>query len=99
MDFAKAAGNARFPLGPSAFVPNLPGSILNTTGPALRDLAGRYPQDRGDQVDARLRPGTEWVVTENTGEPSRNSPLRWPEASLVIPRRPLRLRPFSSRRS
>jgi len=36
-------GNARFPLGPSdlAFALNLCGSILNTTGPALRDLAGR----------------------------------------------------------
>lgn len=35
--------NARFPLGPSevAFALNLCGSILNTTGPALRDLAGR----------------------------------------------------------
>jgi hypothetical protein len=36
-------GNARFPLGPSAlaFALNLCGSILNTTGPALRDLAWR----------------------------------------------------------
>ena len=33
--------NARFPHGPSAhaFTLNLCGSILNTTGPALRDLA------------------------------------------------------------
>ena len=32
-----------FPLGPSdlAFALNSCGSILNTTGPALRDLAGR----------------------------------------------------------
>ncbi len=36
-------GNARFPRGPSdcAFALTLCGSILNTTGPALRDLAGR----------------------------------------------------------
>jgi hypothetical protein len=35
--------NAQFPLGPSglAFALNSCGSILNTTGPALRDLAGR----------------------------------------------------------
>jgi hypothetical protein len=35
--------NARFPLGPSecAFALNTHGSILKTTGPALRDLAGR----------------------------------------------------------
>jgi hypothetical protein len=36
-------GNARFPLGPSilAFALDFCSSILNTTGPALRDLAGR----------------------------------------------------------
>ena len=36
-------GNARFPLGPSAlaFALNRCGSILNTKGPALRDLAGQ----------------------------------------------------------
>ena len=34
-------GNARFPRGPSAFALILWGSILVTTGPALRDLAGR----------------------------------------------------------
>jgi len=36
------AGNARLPLGPSAFAfaLNSCGSTLNTTGPALRDLAG-----------------------------------------------------------
>jgi hypothetical protein len=35
--------NARFPHGPSAlaFALNSCGSILNTTGPALRGLAGR----------------------------------------------------------
>ncbi len=58
-------GNARFPLGPSAlaFALNPCGSILVTTGPTLRDLAGRGQQDRGDQAGARLRPGTEWFVT------------------------------------
>ena len=63
-------GNARFPLGPSglAFALNSCGSILNTTGPALRDLTGREQQDKGEQVGARLRPGTEWFVTERTGE-------------------------------
>ena len=36
-------GNARFPLGPSvlAFALSEGGSRLVTTGPALRDLAGR----------------------------------------------------------
>jgi hypothetical protein len=59
--------NARFPRGPSegAFALDLCGSILNTTGPALRDLAVRWPQDKGEQVGARLRPGTEWVVELN----------------------------------
>jgi uncharacterized protein with HEPN domain len=39
----RSPGNARFPRGPSvlAFALDLSGSILNTTGPALRDLAGR----------------------------------------------------------
>ena len=57
--------NPRFPHGPSvlAFAPDLGGSILNTTGPALRDLARRGQQDRGEEVGARLRPGTEWFVT------------------------------------
>jgi hypothetical protein len=56
--------DARFPLGPSAlaFALNSCGSILNTTGPALRGLAGQKQQDRVDQQGARLRPGTEWVV-------------------------------------
>ncbi len=57
--------NARFPHGPSAlaFALTWSGSILITTGPALRNLAGREQQDRGDQMGARLRPGTEWFVT------------------------------------
>ena len=40
---SRAPGNARFPHGPSgfAFALILCGSILVTTGPALRDLAGR----------------------------------------------------------
>ena len=40
---SRDSSNARFPLGPSAlaFALNKGGSILNTTGPALRDLAGR----------------------------------------------------------
>ena len=60
----RVSSNARFPLGPSAvaFALKLCGSILVSTGPALRDLAGRQKQDRGDQVGARLRPGTEWFV-------------------------------------
>ncbi len=39
----RAACNARFPRGPSAlaFALNTGGSILVTTGPALRDLAVR----------------------------------------------------------
>ena len=44
------------------------GRLEVSTGRALRDLAGREEQDRGDQVDARLRPGTEWFVTGNAGE-------------------------------
>ena len=62
--------NARFPHGPSdlAFTLNLCGSILNTTGPALRDLAGREQEDKGDQAEARLRPGTEWFVTLASGK-------------------------------
>ena len=38
-----SSDNARFPHGPSAlaFALSLLGSILNTMGPALRDLAGR----------------------------------------------------------
>jgi len=62
-------GNARFPLGLSvlAFALNQGGSILNTTGPALRDLAGRYQQSRDDQLGARLRSGAEWVDTTHTG--------------------------------
>ena len=59
--------NARFPLRPSerAFALNTGGSILNTTGPALRDLAGWEPQVRGGRPAARLRPGTEWFVELN----------------------------------
>jgi hypothetical protein len=37
-------------------------------GLALRDLAGREHQDRGDRVGARLRPGTEWFVTKHPVE-------------------------------
>ena len=57
--------NARFPCGPSAlaFALKLDGSILNTTGPVLRDLAGRELQDKCERGAARLRPGTEWFVT------------------------------------
>jgi len=32
-------------------------------GPALRGLAGQQQGGRGDQIGARLRPGTEWFVT------------------------------------
>jgi hypothetical protein len=38
------------------------------SGPALRGLAGGHMQDEDDQTGARLRPGTEWFVTRNTGE-------------------------------
>jgi hypothetical protein len=56
-----------FPLGPSglAFALNSCGSILNTTGPALRGLAGWWREDRGNQTGARLWPGTEWFVELN----------------------------------
>ena len=68
-DCTGVVGNARFPLGPSglAFALNLGGSILNTTGPALRDLAGPLQQVKGDQSGARLRSRTEWVVTVDPG--------------------------------
>ena len=36
------------------------GRLKVSLGRALRDLAGREQQDRGDQVGTRLRPGTEW---------------------------------------
>jgi hypothetical protein len=36
-------------------------------GLALRNLAGQWVQDRGDQVGARLRPGTKWFVTTQIG--------------------------------
>jgi hypothetical protein len=62
--------DARFPVGPSALASalNSGGSILNTTGPAVRDLAGRQLQDRGDQSGAQLRSRIEWAVTR-TGVP------------------------------
>ncbi len=59
-------GNARFPHGPSAlaFALSACGSILVTTGPALRDLAVqrflRWLILRG----TRLRLGTEWFVAK-----------------------------------
>ena len=70
VDWNGVPRNARFPLGPSAlaFALNTGGSILVGTGPALRDLAGREQQDKGDQLGARLRPGTEWFVTGQTRE-------------------------------
>ena len=50
-----------------AFALNTVGSILNATGLALRDLAGRGQQDRGGHLGARLRPGTEWAGTTIPG--------------------------------
>lgn len=48
------SSNARFPLGPStlAFAQNSSGSILNNTGPALRDFTGQWQQGRDDHVGA-----------------------------------------------
>lgn len=38
---------------------------------ALRDLAGGALQEKGNQHDARLRPGTEWFVTSHAREQKR----------------------------
>jgi len=79
-------GNARFPLGSSgfAFALNLCGSILNTTGPALRDLAGwgrwislviRIPGSDLEPIGYRAAHG--WVVSSRIiGKPVHETGLK-----------------------